>query len=92
MHLSGLTKMEMVGDFVYVREYITAKAVHYDFPAAQSFYVEINLHKREWLISCTYNSRKNNICRHLELVKKTLDEYYPKCGNIIFPGEFNTGT
>ena len=31
---------------LYVRENIPAKAIHCDFPAAKSFYVEINLHKK----------------------------------------------
>ena len=42
-------------------------------------------------MNCSYNLPKNNIGRHLEIVSKALDEYYPKCGKTTFPGEFITG-
>ena len=76
---------------LYVRENIPAKILHSDFPAAESFYAEIILHKERWLINCLYNPHKNNICRHLEVVTKTLDSYYSKYENVIFLGDFNPG-
>ena len=79
------------GLLLYVREDIPAKVLHSDFPAAESFYAEIILHKRRWLINCSYNPHKNNICRHLEVVTKTLDSYYSKYENVIFLGDFNAG-
>ena len=77
------------GLLLYVREDIPAKVLHSDFPA--SFYAEIILHKKRWLINCSYNPHKNNICRHLEVVTKTLDSYYSKYENVIFLGDFNAG-
>ena len=68
-----------------------AKVLHSDFPAAESLYAEIILHKKRWLINCSYNAHKNNICRHLEVVTKTLDSYYSKYENVIFLGDFNAG-
>ena len=65
------------GDFCYM-------PVSSDFPLAGSFYAEIILHKNGWLINCSYNAHKNNICRHLEVATKTLDSYYSKYENIIF--------
>ena len=79
------------GLLLYVREDIPAKVLHSDFPAAESFYAEIILHKKRWLINCSYNPHKNNICRHLEVVTKTLDSYYSKYENVIFLGDFNAG-
>ena len=76
---------------LYVREDIPSKVLHSDFPAAESFYTEIILHKKRWLINCSYNPHKNNICRHLEVVTKTLDSYYSKYENVIFLGDFNAG-
>ena len=76
---------------LYVREDISAKVLHSDFPDAESFYAEIILHRKRWLINCSYNPHKNNICRHLEVVTKTLDSYYSKYENVIFLGDFNAG-
>ena len=76
---------------LYVREDIPAKVLHSGFPAAESFYVEIILHKKRWLINCSYNPNKNNTCRHLEVVTKTLDSNYSKHENVIFLGDFNAG-
>ena len=76
---------------LYVREDIPAKVLHSDFPAAESFYAKIIIHKKKWLINCSYNPHKNNICRHLEVVTKTLDPYYSKYKNVIFLGDFNAG-
>ena len=43
------------GIFLYVCEDIPAKVIHCDFPTFESFFVEINLHKKKWLINCYYN-------------------------------------
>ena len=79
------------GLLLYVREDIRAKVLHSDFPAAESFSAEIILHKKRWLINCSYNPLRNNICRHLEVVSKTLYSYYSKFENVIFLGDFNAG-
>ena len=63
------------GILLYFREDIPAK-VHCDFPNAESFFVEINLHKKKWLINCSYNPHKNNISSHLNVINKALDTYY----------------
>ena len=47
------------GILLYVREDIPTKS--HDFPSAKSFFVEIILHKKKWLINCLYNPNKNNI-------------------------------
>ena len=79
------------GLLLYVREDIPAKVLHSDFPAAEKFYAEIILHKQRWLINCSYNPHKNNICRNLEVVTKTLDSYYSRHKNVIFLGHFKAG-
>ena len=55
------------------------------------FFVEINLHKKKWLINCSYNPHKNNIGSHLNVITKALDAYYGKYENVVFPGDFNAG-
>ena len=66
------------GILLYVSGYIPAKIIHCDFPTSQSFYVETSLHKKKWLLNCSYNLHKNNICNHLDVITKTLDTYYSK--------------
>ena len=78
------------GLLLYVREDIPAKVLHSDFPAAESFYPEIILHKKRWLINCSYNPHKNNTCRYLKVVTETYS-YYSKFENVIFLGDFNAG-
>ena len=46
---------------LYVRKDISAKLLSHDFPSAESFFIEINLHKKKWLINCSYNPHKSNI-------------------------------
>ena len=80
------------GSLLYVPEDIRAKVIHCDFPTFESFYVEISLHKKKWLLNCSYNSHKNNICNHLDVITKTLDTYYGKYENIVFIGDLNAAT
>ena len=54
-----------------VREDIPAKVIHWDFPTSKSLFVEINLHKKIWLINCSYNPQKNNIGSQLNVITKT---------------------
>ena len=37
---------------LYVREDIPTKLLSHDFPDVESFFVEINLHKKKWLLNC----------------------------------------
>ena len=80
------------GDILlYIREDIPSKVIQCDFPTSESFFVEINLHKKKWLINCSYNPHKNNIDSHLNVITKTFDTYYGKYENVIFLGDFNAG-
>ena len=74
---------------LYVREDIPAKVLSHDFPTAESFFVEIILHKKKWLINCSYNPHKNSIKNHLELISRTLDIFTTKYENILLLGDFN---
>ena len=80
------------GDILlYILEGIPSKVIQYDFPTSESFFVEINLHKKKWLINCSYNPNKNNIDSHLNVITKTFDTYYGKYENVVFLGDFNAG-
>ena len=45
--------------------------------------------KKKWLLSCSYNSHKNNIGTHLQIIGKTLDKLSASYDNIILLGDFN---
>ena len=66
------------GILLYVQEDIPAKVLSHDFPTAESFFVEIILHKKKWLISYSNNLHKNNIKYHLEIISKTFDRFTMK--------------
>ena len=41
------------GILLYVQEVIPTEILSHDFPSAESFFVEIILHKKKWLINCS---------------------------------------
>ena len=63
--------------------------LRHDFPSAESFFVKIILHKKKWLINCSYNPHKNNIKHHLETISRTLDTFSTKYENVLLLGDFN---
>ena len=77
------------GIMLYVREDIPARLLSHDFLNAESFFVEINLYKKKWLINCSYNHHKNNIGKHLDTISKSLDTYSTTYDNILILGDFN---
>ena len=52
-------------------------------------FVEINLRKKTWLLSCSCNAQKSEIRKHLGAVGKNLDSYSSKYRNFILLGDFN---
>ena len=60
-----------------------------DFPSTESFFVEMILHKKKWLINCSCNPNKNNTKNHLETITKALDAFSTKYKNIRLLGDFN---
>ena len=63
------------GIIFYVREDIPCKIIKAETDAYyEGFFIEINLRKKKWLLSCSYNSYKNNIVSY---------------DNIILLGDFN---
>ena len=74
---------------LYVREDIPTKLLSHIFPGVESFFVEINLHKKKWLINCSYNPHKSNIINHLNIISRSLDIHSTKYENIVLLGDFN---
>ena len=67
---------------LYIQENIPARVLSRKFPSVESFFVEIILNKKKWLINCSYNPNKNNIKNYVETISKTLDAFSTKYENI----------
>ena len=69
------------------------KADNVDFDTGlEAMFIEINMRKTKWLISCSYNPHKADIKNHLKVIEKNLDSQSSKCDNFIVLGDFKSGT
>ena len=57
----------------------------------EAFFAEINLHKKKWLINCSYNPKRASIANHIFALSKSTDIYTSKYDNLIFLRDFNAG-
>ena len=55
----------------------------------EAFFVEMNLRKEKWLLSCSYNPNRENIENHLKTLSKSLALYSYSYENLIIVGDFN---
>ena len=74
---------------LYVQEDIPARFLSRDFPSAESFFIEIKLYKKKWLINCSYNPYKSNIGKYLHIISRSLDKLSTKYENIVLLSTFN---
>ena len=72
------------GTLLYVREDIPCKTIKTETDAYhEGFFIETNLRRKRWLLSCSYNSHKNSIGTHFQIIGKTLDKLSTSYDNII---------
>ena len=55
----------------------------------EDFFVEINLRKKKWLLSCSYNPTRKNIVNHVKNISTGLDQFSATYDNLILLGGFN---
>ena len=79
------------GIMLFIREDIPSKLLSIEQNSIESFYIEVNLRKVKWLLSCSYNPNKNNIHAHLENLDRSLTLYSSSYENYIIMGDFNVG-
>ena len=60
---------------LYVREHIPPRKIdNVDFDTGlEAMFIEINIRRTKWLISCPYNPHKEDIKNHLKALGKNLD-------------------
>ena len=63
------------GIMAFIREDTPEKFLSADTKPIQAIYIELNFHKRKWLLSCSHNPNKNNIMNHLDALRRRLDLY-----------------
>ena len=71
------------GVMVFIREDIPAKFLSADTKPIGDLYIELNFHKRKWLLSCSYNPNKNNIMYHLDALRRNLDLYLSEYKHVV---------
>ena len=77
------------GILLYIREDIPSTLLNFDM-SIESFYIEINIRKKKWLLIGPYNPNKNLISNHLKETGKNLDNYFSKYDNFILLGDLNS--
>ena len=60
---------------LFVRDDISSKLLSIEKDSVETFYVQINPPKIEWLFYCSYNPNKNSIHAHLENLDRSLVMY-----------------
>ena len=55
----------------------------------EGFFVEINLRKKKWLLSCSYNPTRKNIVNRVKNISTGLDQLSATYDKLILLGDFN---
>ena len=79
------------GIMLYGRAEIPSKLLSLELLPMEYFYVEIDLHKKQWQLCCHYSPNKNTVKSHIEILHKGLALYSSKYENFIVLGDFNVG-
>ena len=77
------------GILIYVRKDIPSKLITTNFPNAEGFFSEINLRKKKWVISCSYNPHNQTIFPHMQNKGKAADSLSSKYENFLIIVDFN---
>ena len=77
------------GIMLFVRDDIPSKLLSVENSPTEAFFVEINLRKKKWLRSCSYNPNRENIENHLETLSENLALYSSSYENLIIVGNCN---
>ena len=76
---------------LYIRQDIPSKILQFE-PVQnnfESFFVEINLRKKKWLLSCSYNPARKIIVNHVKNIITAFDQFSASYDNLIVLDDFN---
>ena len=77
------------GIMLYGRAEIPSKLLSLELLPMECFYVEIDLHKKQWQLCCHYSTNKNTVKNHIEILHKGLALYSSKYEKFIVLGDLN---
>ena len=76
---------------LYIREDIPSEILKFE-PVQnnfEGFFVEINLKKKKWLLSCSYNPTRKTIVNHVKNISSALNQFSASYDDLIPLGNFN---
>ena len=65
-----LDNSKIGGILLYVREDTPWNLIAVDIKSIDTFYDELNLHNRKWLINCSYHPHKSSLGNQFDAVSK----------------------
>ena len=77
------------GILVYVWEDIPSELITANFPNTEDFFLEINLGKKKWVISCSYNPHNQTTFSHMESMSRAVHSLSSKYENFLIIADFN---
>ena len=78
------------GDILlFVREDIPARLISIEKAPIESFFIELNLSKKNWIADFSYNPYKSNKSSHLEFIRRTMNIHSSNYDHFIFFRDFN---
>ena len=77
------------GILVHVRDDIPFKLIPMGSSTIESFFIELELRKKKWLLCCSYNAHRRFISNHLIDTGKNLDLLSTNYDNILLLVDFN---
>lgn len=77
---------------VYVRKDIWSKLIKTNLPNPEDFFLELNLRKRKWVISYSYNPHNQTVFSHTEIMGKAVVSLSSKFENFLIIGDFTAQT
>ena len=80
------------GILMYIREDIPSKELidHPSYGKIECIFVEINLHRKKWIIGGIYNPNKNTIGSHLTELNNSMMKFMQNYDNFVLLGDFNS--
>ena len=77
------------GILPYVRDDIPSKFIPMKNSTIESFFIELNLRKKKWILCCTYNPTRSFISGGLSIIGNNIDLLLANYENFFLIGDLN---